>query len=67
MDVAEYTDQMRSILPFIFCSVKTNKNTAQKLKLSVEDFFSKCEQIHRKKTLTKKHLNGKSNFLSKDT
>ena len=27
--------------------LKTSSNTAQKIKFSVKDFFSKCDQIHR--------------------
>ena len=41
--------------------------TTQKLKFSSEDFFSKCDQIHRKLriwfTFTEEILNGKLYFL----
>ena len=36
-------------------------NTAQKMKLSIKHFFSKCDQIRWK--LTEKILNGKLHFL----
>ena len=35
--------------------------TAQKMKFSIKDFFSKCDQIRRK--LTEEILNGKLHFL----
>ena len=39
------------------------KATAQKMKFSIKDFFSKCDQIHRKLgglvTFTEEILNGK--------
>ena len=34
---------------------------AQKMKFSIKDFFSKCDQIRRK--LTEEILNGKLHFL----
>ena len=38
-------------------------NTAQKMKFSVKDFFSKCDQIHKK---LEEPFNGKVHFLSSD-
>ena len=51
-------------------------NTAQKIKFSVKNFFSKCDQIHRKRkkllsyldvTFTEEILNGKLHFLRSET
>ena len=39
-------------------SLVTAKTTAQKMKFSIKDFFSKCDQIRRK--LEGKRLEGKS-------
>ena len=36
--------------------------TAQKMKFSIKDFFSKCDQI-RRVTFTEEILNGKLHFL----
>ena len=30
------------------CQVSKKKNTTQKMKFSIEDFFSKCDQILKK-------------------
>ena len=38
----------------------TGPNTARKLKLSIKDFFSKCDQIV---IFTEKMLNGKLHFF----
>ena len=41
-------------------------NTAQKMKFSIQDFFSKCDQIRRPAdlvTFTEEILNGKLHFL----
>ena len=51
------------------------KHTAQKMKLSTTDFFSKCHQIRSPNpqfpadlvTFTEKILNGELNFLCTDT
>ena len=32
----------------IMCSISCSINTVQKMKFSIKDFFSKCEQIPRK-------------------
>ena len=39
--------------------------TAQKMKFSIKDFFSKCDQI-RSPTDTEEILNGKVHFLCND-
>ena len=38
---------------------KWKSNTAQKMKFSIKDFFSKCDLV----TFTEEILNGKSHFL----
>ena len=46
--------------------LKSKRNTAQKMKFSINDFFSKCDQIGRKLdllTFTEEILNGKLHFL----
>ena len=41
--------------------------TEQKMKISIKDFFSKCDQIRRKLvTFTGEILNGKLHFLCSD-
>ena len=43
---------------------KTVNYAAQKMKFSIKDFFSKCDQIHRKLvTFTEEALHGKLHFL----
>ena len=32
----------------IMCSISCSINTVQKMKFSIKDFFSKCDQIRRK-------------------
>ena len=39
------------------------KINAQKMKFSIKDFFSKCDQIRRLVTFTEEILNGKLHFL----
>ena len=38
-------------------------DTAQKMKFSIKDFFSKCDQIPDLVTFTEEILNGKLHFL----
>ena len=49
------------------CELRDPKcsNTAlhQKMKFSIKDFFSKCDQIRMKLTFTEEILNGKLHFL----
>ena len=45
-----------------FCSV-TPVSTAQKMKFSIKDFFSKCDQIRSFLTFTEEVFNGKLHFL----
>ena len=43
---------------------KTVNYAAQKMKFSIKDFFSKCDQIHRKLvTFTEETLHGKLQIL----
>ena len=43
--------------------------TAQKMKFTIEGFFSKCDQIHRANlvTFTEEILNGKFHFLCSES
>ena len=48
-----------------FADIKNWINTTQKMKLSIKDFFSKCDQIRRKRRIWS-HLQQKSlmeNFI----
>ena len=58
----------RWVLPLLFASVSDTQNapTAQKMKFSIRDFSSKCDQIHRTLRIWShllKILNGKLHFL----
>ena len=55
---------------FVVLEQLNSHNTAQKLKFSIKDFFSKCDQIRRKPqktanlvTFTEAIVNGKLDFL----
>ena len=57
---------LQSLRVYIFIHIHTFTNTAQKMKFSIMDFFSKCDQIRRKlqiwSHLLKKFLMEKFSF-----
>ena len=64
----KYVWQTLAFTKFFFAGCQKTENTAQKMKFSIKDFFSKYDQIHRKlqiwSHLLKKFLMEKLHFLS---
>ena len=44
--------------------IQAGYNNAQKMKFSIKDFFSKCDQIRDFVTFTEEILNGKLHFCA---
>ena len=45
---------------------RLTERTAQKMKFSIKDFFSKCDQLHSLVTFTEEIINRKLHFLCSD-
>ena len=55
--------RMQSIDSIEIYAYETRSSTGQKIRFSIKDFFSECDQIHSLVTLTEKILNGKIHIL----
>ena len=54
---------MQSIDSIEIYAYETRSSTGQKIRFSIKDFFSECDQSHSLATLTEKILNGKIHIL----